>query len=257
MDEIQNGHHLRESRAAQPAQHEPEAVGAAHDAAAQPGARRATEFLRQRRRARLAVLFDRRRPAAGRGDRAPGHRRDAGAQRDPRCRASRGDLPRPGDHGASAADIAAQLGVSVREHQPDHPHRDAGRSAAERRQVLVVRSADSDPREPDRERAARSGHARESAGSHRRGRRGAAQDRRRLELRPGPSAVRRYNQTPARVPRGGFESRRATRHGDQENLRAADAQASAARRASGRDRQRRIFAGDDHRASRSRWARAC
>ena len=162
--------------------------------------------------------------------------------RDPRIR---GDLPKPEIVVHPRLDLAAQLGRERAEHQPDDPHRDARRSAAERRQVFAVRPADSDPRELDRKRAARSGHARESAGADRVGRRGAAQDRGGFELRPGSLGRAPLQPAAARVRRGGSESRRRARHGQPEDLCAAHAQAPAAGRASGQEGRHGVLRRDD------------
>ncbi len=82
----------------------------------------------------------------------------------------------PGDRGASAAGHRRATGRERAKHQRDHSNRDLGRLAAKRREVFPERSADSDPRQPDRERAPRSDDPGKSAGADRLGRQRAAED---------------------------------------------------------------------------------
>ncbi len=65
------------------------------------------------------------------------------------------------------------------------------------------------------------------------------------EFRSGALGGAPLQPEPARLHRGGSEPGRGTRHRDQEDLRAADAQASAAGRAPGQTRRHRILRGDD------------
>ena len=88
---------------------------------------------------------------------ATGHKVLAEIRALPEVRDARikGDLPRPGDRGAPADGYRGTAGRERRKHQRNDSHRDARRPAAERREVLPERPADSDPRQPDRKLARR------------------------------------------------------------------------------------------------------
>ena len=155
-------------------------------------------------------------------------------------RADQGRFAASGNRGASAPGYRGAIGRQRAEHQPDDPHRDARRSAAEWREVFLERPADPHPRQSDRKRAARSDDAGESAGAHRLGRERAAQIRGGFEFRPRPFGRAPLQSKPARVSRSRLESRRRTRHRSEENICAAHHEAFARGRALGRDPERRV-----------------
>ena len=139
----------------------------------------------------------------------------------------RGDLPRPEILVHPRLDIAAQLGVSVQSISQtiriatlgDLPQNGAKFSLADRQIPIRVSLVDSARRDLTTLENLPVPTAV--------GRRRAAEDGRRLELRPGAVGGAPLQSEPARLPRGELEPRRRARHGDQEDLRAADAEASA------------------------------
>ena len=109
-------------------------------------------------------------------------------------------------------DLAAPAGRHGGEHQRHDPHRDPGGSRPEQRQVLTVRSPDSDPREPAREQPQGPGDAREPAGTDRERRQRAAQGGGRHQLRPGADARAALQPEPAPQARGRSQQRCHDRH---------------------------------------------
>ncbi len=149
--------------------HEPEAMGAEHGPGAARGCRTGTELFQSQ-----GGGGDRDIQFYLTGDDPPLVETDRPHPSSPRCSAL-GEIraaahtrrpAAPRNRGAAAARRGRAARRERAEHQPDHPHRDAGRSAAERCQVRAGRPPDTDPREPGRKRAPGPRHARESAGAH-------------------------------------------------------------------------------------------
>ena len=149
-----------------------------------------------------------------------------------------------GNRRAPAARHRRAIGGERAEHQPDDTHRHARRSAAERRQVLPERPPDSDPGQSDRERPAatcrrwRTSPCRRPPAPPCRSKSVAD-----LSFGQGPSAVRRYNQSRRVFLEADLSPGMRTRYRHEEDLCAADAEESAAGRASGEARQYRILSG--------------
>ena len=105
-------HDVREPGAAVPALPEPEAVGAVHDAAARPGAGRASGLFQRRRRrdVEFYMVGDDPRLVERTAQQAVAEMQTLSELRAPRIK---GDLPRPEIVVKPRLDMAAQLGVSV------------------------------------------------------------------------------------------------------------------------------------------------